>query len=166
MSKHTSSTTDNDTSLSHGHDESFYIKTWVALLVLMVLSLVGSEIGAAKGLIGVTLVSAFGIAVVKAWLVIKNFMHIPAEKPVAAYVLIVCLACMGLLWAGVAPDIMAHQGSRWVNYAAISEVARVNQLAEQGVLDGHHNDANHNDAKTHGTAAPPAHNAPSPTQAH
>ena len=55
-----------------GHHEVNYVRIWQILLVLLVISVAGPflEIQA------VTLITAFGIAIVKAYLVAKNFMHL------------------------------------------------------------------------------------------
>jgi caa(3)-type oxidase subunit IV len=84
------------------------------LVVLLIVSVVGSM----SHVRGVVLVAAFGIAVVKAFLVAKNFMHINVEKRWVPYLLIMCLLFMGILFAGVAPDVMKHSGLHWTNPAA------------------------------------------------
>jgi caa(3)-type oxidase subunit IV len=60
-----------------------------------------------------TLITAFGIACVKAFLVLKNFMHLNVEKRVAVYILSTCLVFMFLLFAASAPDVMKHEGDNW-----------------------------------------------------
>ena len=49
-----------------------YVQIWAVLVVLLVVSVAGPFFGHPI----VTLVTAFGIALVKAYLVAKNFMHI------------------------------------------------------------------------------------------
>ena len=66
----------------------------------------------------VTIISAFGIAFVKAFLVAKHFMHLNLEKKYITYLLILCLLFMVLLFFGVAPDVMNHEGLFWVNHSA------------------------------------------------
>ena len=61
----------------------------------------------------VTLITAFGIALVKAYMVAKNFMHLDIEKPIVHWMLAVALAFMVLLFAGVSPDVMKDKGTRW-----------------------------------------------------
>jgi hypothetical protein len=61
------------------------------------------------------LVAAFGVALVKAYLVAKNFMHVNVEKRWVPYLLIVCLLFILILFAGVAPDVMKHSGLHWIN---------------------------------------------------
>ena len=61
-----------------------------------------------------TLITAFGIAIVKAYLVAKNFMHLNIEPRYAVYLLCTVLAFILLFFAGTAPDVMKHEGSHWV----------------------------------------------------
>ena len=96
------------------------MKVWAVLVVLLVVSVAGPflEIGI------VTLITAFGIALVKAYLVAKYFMHLDVEKRYVPYLLLTCLAFMVLLFAGTAPDVMEHRGRNWENTAAQEEVER------------------------------------------
>ena len=48
------------------------------LLGLLIVSVVGPM----AGIRALTLVTAFGIALVKAYMVAKNFMHLDVEKPI------------------------------------------------------------------------------------
>ncbi len=86
-----------------------YVRIWGILLVLLAISVAGPFLG-----IGfVTLITAFGIAVVKAYLVIKHFMHLNLQPKYAIYLLSTVLVFMLLFFAGVAPDVMQHSGSNW-----------------------------------------------------
>jgi caa(3)-type oxidase subunit IV len=109
---------------SHVHHPN-YVKIWAILVALLVVSVLGSM----SGVRVVILVAAFGIAFVKAYLVAKNFMHITVEKRFVPYLLLVCLAFMVILFAGVAPDIMKHEGLRWSNDAAKHAVQTGSQTA-------------------------------------
>ena len=62
----------------------------------------------------VTLITAFGIAIVKAYLVAKHFMHINIEKRFITYITVTVLVFMFLFFAGTAPDVMKPSGSNWV----------------------------------------------------
>jgi len=55
----------------NGHHTN-YVKIWAVLLVLLCVSLIGPEFG----IRWVTLLTAFGIAIVKAYIVADKFMHI------------------------------------------------------------------------------------------
>ena len=127
------------------HDHSaHYIKIWGILVVLLVISVVGPVIGDVTGLKIITLVTAFGIAVVKAGMVCKEFMHVNVEPVVIHYFLITALAFMALFFAAVAPDVMNHEGTNWENVAAKAEVQR-GLAAGDGHGDGH-GDAHGKDA--------------------
>jgi caa(3)-type oxidase subunit IV len=91
-----------------------YVKTWAILVALLIVSVLGSM----THIRDVVLVAAFGVALVKAYLVAKNFMHINVEKRWVPYLLIMCLLFIGILFAGVAPDVMKHSGVNWTNPSA------------------------------------------------
>ncbi len=86
-----------------------YPKIWAILVVLLVISVAGPFVGIRV----VTLLTAFGIAVVKAYLVAKNFMHLDVEKPVIHWMMAIAVVFMALLFAGVSPDVMKEDGLRW-----------------------------------------------------
>ena len=106
-------TMEHTTAESHVHHPN-YVKIWAILVVLLIVSVLGSM----SSIRGVVLAAAFGVAVVKAYLVAKNFMHINVEKRWVPYLLIVCLAFMVILFAAVSPDVMRHSGLHWENNAA------------------------------------------------
>ena len=91
-----------------------YLKVWAVLVALLVVSVAGSM----SHIREVVLVAAFGVAIVKAYLVAKNFMHVTVEKRWVPYLLIVCLLFVAILFAGVAPDVMHHSGLHWINPSA------------------------------------------------
>jgi len=103
----------------HSH-ASLYVKIWAVLLVLLVISVLGPmlEIPA------LTLITAFGIAIVKASLVVKFFMHLDLEPKFIWYILTVSLSFMALFFFAVAPDVMNHEGTNWDNVAAKAAVER------------------------------------------
>ena len=128
------------------HGQSRYVKIWAVLLVLLILSILG-PIAAPHLAFGfleawmITLMAAFGIAVVKAYLVAANFMHLNVEKKYISYLLVTMLMMMLLFFAGVAPDVMKHDGQNWENVAAEAEVKRA--LEAQGAnADADHGGAN------------------------
>ena len=79
------------------------------LLALLVVSVLGPMIGIKI----VTLITAFGIAVVKAYLVAKNFMHLNVQPRYVVYILGTALVFMLLFYAGTAGDVMKHAGDNW-----------------------------------------------------
>jgi caa(3)-type oxidase subunit IV len=91
-----------------------YVKIWAILVALLIVSLIGSM----SHMRAVLLIAAFGVAVVKAYLVAKNFMHVNVEKRWVPYLLIVCLLFIFIFFAGVSPDVMKHSGLHWTNPSA------------------------------------------------
>ena len=83
-----------------------YVRIWLTLLALLLISIAGPLLGIKI----VTLITAFGIAIVKAYLVAKNFMHLNVQKKYVVYLLGTALVFMLLLFSGVAPDVMKHEG--------------------------------------------------------
>ena len=86
-----------------------YVKIWGILVVLLVVSVLGPMLG----IRWVMLVTAFGIALVKAYMVAKNFMHLDIEKPIVHWILLVALALMVLLYGALAPDVQKSTGQGW-----------------------------------------------------
>lgn len=132
------------------HDEKHYVKIWAILLVLLVVSIIGPELGNFY----VMIITAFGIAFVKAYLVAKHFMHLDVEKPIVHYALVACLAFMVLFFAAISPDVMNHEGRRWVNVAAKAEVDRKMALGATGAEHGDHGGDHAPAAGEHGAPAP------------
>jgi caa(3)-type oxidase subunit IV len=150
---------------SHGHDAhhhdgahgpSHYIRIWVVLLVLLVISITGPmlEIPA------VTLVTAFGIAGVKAFLVMKHFMHLDRELPLVRYILTTSVVFMIMFFAATAVDVMNHEGARWTNDAAKRAIA---EGMAYGDPAAHH--AAHDAAHGGSHDAPASHEAPASNEA-
>src|SRR3990172_3763981 len=108
----------------HGrHGEAHHVnykKIYFTLVGLLVVSVVGPFFG----IVWVTLITAFGIALVKANLVVQNFMHLRWEKRIMKWMLATSLGLVFLFFAGSAPDVMRHTGTRWVNDAAMAATAR------------------------------------------
>ena len=112
----------------HGHSVKPYIKVYFILLGLFAVSVAGpmvadflphSESGGRTNVqLILILVTAFGIAFVKAYLVASRFMHLNVERPIVWYILTTCCVFMVLLFAAVSPDVQNHSGSRWVNQAS------------------------------------------------
>ena len=97
-----------------GSGHTNYVKIYWILLVLLAASVAGPMLGIQV----VTLITAFGIALVKAYLVAANFMHLKVEKRYISYLLFAVVAIMLLFYAGVSPDVMHHRGRQWENVAA------------------------------------------------
>ena len=97
------------------HTATPYVKVWALLVLLLIISLLGPllEIPA------VTLITAFGIALVKAFLVAVYFMHLHIEKRYIRYMFYSMLLMVGLLFAGTVTDIMQPAGQRWEHPAVL-----------------------------------------------
>lgn len=115
---------------SHGHDHGgghggehhgahhgpmYYVKIWALLLVLLIISIIGPELGIKT----LTLITAFGIAIVKALIVAAYFMHLNIEKKYVWYILFAMLAMVGMFFFGTAADIMKPTGSNWQKTSAL-----------------------------------------------
>lgn len=115
----------------HGHHRN-YVKIWGILLVLLVISIVGPM----TGIRVVMLVTAFGIALVKAYIVAKYFMHLDVEKPIVHWMMGIALILMVLLFAGLAPDVMKDRGRRWQKDAGFHPVEAVGHTGAHGAAQG------------------------------
>lgn len=130
-----------------------YVKIWGILVALLVASVAGPIIasatltGTAKVIL--TLVTAFGIAFVKAFLVAKHFMHINLERRFVTYLLLAMLAFMLVMVGGVSPDVYKHEGLNWDNVSAKAAVAKG---LKEGVSE--HGVGFHEEGAAHEGAAP------------
>jgi len=120
------------------HGDAHYVKIYFILLGLLTVSIIGPTLGIQL----VTLITAFGVAVVKANLVVGHFMHLNVEKPLIKWLLAATVVLMALMWAGVAPDVQNHEGYQWVNLSAQAAVERgieepvVEHAEEEATGDG------------------------------
>ncbi|MCB0366661.1 MAG: cytochrome C oxidase subunit IV family protein [Bdellovibrionaceae bacterium] len=94
---------------AHADSTSHYVKIWVWLTVLFIISVCGPMLG----IQAVTIITAFGIALVKAYLVASNFMHLNIEKKYVIYMLLGMVLMVILFFAGTAPDVMTPGGQNW-----------------------------------------------------
>ena len=87
-------------SATHAHPN--YVKIWFWLVILLIISTVGPMFEIPI----VTLITAFGIAVVKAFMVAANFMHLNSEKKMILWILILTIILLiPLLFIPVMWDI-------------------------------------------------------------
>jgi len=91
------------------HDETNYVAIWGVLCALLGVSVFGPMVGIRF----LTLITAFGIAIVKAYMVCRYFMHLNIEKKWVVYILGFMLALMVVFFGGVAPDVSRPEGLRW-----------------------------------------------------
>ena len=103
----------------HQHPTSYYVKIWLILLVLLAVSVTGPLLG----IQWITLLTAFGIAMVKAYMVAVNFMHIDQTPRFVIYLVTTTLVFMLLFFAGTAPDVMKEHGTNWEKPAWIAAEA-------------------------------------------
>jgi len=112
------------------HGPKFYVKIWALLLLLLVVSIIGPMLGHRL----LTLITAFGIAIVKALIVAAFFMHLNVEKKYIWYMLYTMLLMVCMFFLGTASDVMKPSGNNWTNEAA-------HRLIEQhkgSTSEGHH----------------------------
>jgi len=107
----------------HTQHRNHYLKIWAILVVLLIVSVIGPTLE----IRAVTLITAFGVAVVKAYLVVRNFMHLNLQRRFVAYMLATCLIFVLLFFAGTAPDVMKEDGDNWIkpSYAALDRVPEI-----------------------------------------
>jgi caa(3)-type oxidase subunit IV len=119
------------------HEHPSYWKVYFLLLGLLCVSVAGPMFGIKV----VTIITAFGVAAYKAYLVAKNFMHVNVEKPFVTYLLLTVVVFMLLFFAGAAPDVMKRQGTRWEKPAWVQ--AHAEALAHPPEAHPEHESAPH-----------------------
>jgi len=133
------------------HPDSYYwnieVKIWLMLLALLVVSIIGPMYGHPV----ITLVTAFGIAFVKAFMVCAYFMHLSTEKSYISYLLIVALLAVALMFAGVSPDVMKGEGTNWKITTEVRIPPQPHHAggADHGTGAGHQQQAAEEAAATH-----------------
>jgi caa(3)-type oxidase subunit IV len=110
------------------HQHPDYVKIWAILLALLIVSVLGPTLE----IRAVTLITAFGVAVVKAYLVAKNFMHINIERRYISYMVGTALVFMLLFFSGTAPDVMKAEGHQWEKPSWKNEAAVLPSEHEAG----------------------------------
>jgi caa(3)-type oxidase subunit IV len=100
--------------MSEAHAHPNYIKIWYWLLFLLAVSVAGPMLEIPT----ITIITAFGIATVKAYLVAANFMHLKFEKKIIWFLLILSICLLGVFFFGTAPDLMMTEGDQWIDCIA------------------------------------------------
>ena len=100
---------------NHSHPD--YIRIWQWLMGLLIISIVGPMLG----ITWILLLTAFGVAVVKALMVSAWFMHLNTEKRFIWYLLTVSIVFLAILFFFIAPDILRHEGTNWKNTRKVPE---------------------------------------------
>jgi caa(3)-type oxidase subunit IV len=95
--------------MSGTHAHPNYVKIWFWLVILLVISTLGPMLEIPV----ITLITAFGIAVVKAFMVAANFMHLKFEKHIIWFMMMMSLILLGVFFFGTAPDVMQTIGDQW-----------------------------------------------------
>ena len=113
---------------AEAHSHPNYLKVYAVLVVLLAVSVFGPMLGIRT----VTLIAAFGIALVKAYMVAKNFMHLNVEKRWIHWSLGLALVFMVLLYAGISPDVGRDSGQRWVKTAGWHQLPPSHEKPETG----------------------------------
>ena len=126
----------SDTATHGGHDTHHgnYVKIWGILCVLLVISVLGPMLEIRV----VTMITAFGIAFVKAYLVVKNFMHLTVQPQYVIYLMGISLAFLALFFAGVSPDVMKDEGSGWTKPSFEYHEQQIPENAHHGDDHGAH----------------------------
>ncbi|MDE0885567.1 MAG: cytochrome C oxidase subunit IV family protein [Myxococcota bacterium] len=109
-----------------------YVKIWALLVVLLAISVLGPMLEIEI----VTLLTAFGIAFVKAYLVAKHFMHVNLTPRFVPYLMATCLVFMLLFVTATAPDIYKSEGTNWKKTAEWQYMPP--QTADHGGEAEHH----------------------------
>ena len=78
----------------HGGEshEAHYVRIWFYLVLLLLVSYFGPMLATRMGWHWLLLVTAFGVAAVKAYMVIKNFMHLYVERSLIHWMMAVGVA--------------------------------------------------------------------------
>ena len=79
--------------------------------------------------------TAFGIAIVKAYLVCTRFMHLNIEKKWVAYILAFMILMMVVFFAGVSPDVLKSTGHNWEKTYVEPAAGAAHTHQEKHVMD-------------------------------
>jgi len=120
------------TAHAQAHPHPNYLKVYAILVALLAVSVFGPMLG----IRAVTLIAAFGIALVKAYMVAKNFMHLNVEKRWIHWALGLALTFMVLLYAGISPDVGRDSGQRWVKTPGWHHLPPSHERVETGKETG------------------------------
>ena len=142
MSDHGAGHGEHDAHGEHSHHGN-YVRVWAILLALLAVSVAGPIVASflehRATALALTLSTAFGIAVVKAYMVAKNFMHINFAQRYIVYLVTTMVVFMFLFFSGTAPDVMQDHGTNWVKPAWIE----ANKEAAAHHADPHAEGAHH-----------------------
>lgn len=117
----------------HEHSHPDYWKIYKWLVVLFLISVAGPALF--PEIKTIVLLTAFGIAVVKALMVVSNFMHLNIEKHLIWYLFLACLILLLVFFAGVAPDVLNKSGNNWVADSAMAATHHGHHHKKEGKKD-------------------------------
>ncbi len=132
-----------------------YFKIYLLLLVLFGVSVLGPEVAEWMDLEGpsrliLVLITAFGIALVKAYYVLAYFMHLKFEKIYAPYILLSMVALLFVFFFGTATDAMMSEGHNWEKTPVVlPEHEGFDHHDESGSHGDDHSDHDHDDHSGH-----------------
>ncbi len=129
MSSHAHTSPQGHGGQSH---ERHYVIIWAQLLVLLLVSVFGPMLATKLGWHWLLLATAFGVAVVKAYMVAKNFMHLNVEKPIVHYIMAIGVALMVLMYGALAPDVQKGEGQNWKKSAGFHHSFTTSKPVEHG----------------------------------
>lgn len=137
-----------------GHKHPSYLKIYITLVVLFLVSVAGPEISHKFGAFetAVLLFTAFGIALWKAYLVCAHFMHLKTEKIYAPYILLACVSLLFVFFFGTATDAMFSNGHNWLkpfSEEAMTEEAEARSYVLHGAHDDDHGDSHDSHGEDH-----------------
>ena len=101
---------------------------------MLVISILGPELG----IKWVTLLTAFGIAFVKAYIVAAKFMHLNIEKKFITYMLLSMVLLMVVFFAGTMNDVMTSGGQNWQRIPIESSADSSHGSDHGDAADEHH----------------------------
>ena len=87
--------------MSEAHAHPNYVKVWVWLLILLAISIAGPILEVPW----ITIATAFGIAVIKTFIVAANFMHLKFEKRTLGMIALTPLVICTFLMFMLVPDL-------------------------------------------------------------
>ena len=142
---------------SHGQShEAHYVRIWAILVGLLLVSYFGPMVANKLGWHWLLLTTAFGVAVIKAYMVAKNFMHINVEKPIIHYMMLTGVALMVLLYGAIAPDIQKGTGQNWKKNAGFHHSFTTSKPRHAGGHESEPAGEHSEPAGEHSTPAEPA----------
>lgn len=96
---------------SESHSVEHYFKIWAVVLALFVISVTVAQISDNRPLV---LMTAFGIAIVQAFLVASYFMHLNEEHSYVLYLLLSMVLVLMTFYVGSIEDVGHTLGLNWV----------------------------------------------------